>query len=200
MRAGAFLLALVWLAGPSALADTAVDRDAAVYADVFAALGGSPAHPTAIVVRDRTATVEDMTKTADTRIAAAGLRQRMPGASERLVDDLLAKARDPHALTKAQLAQATSVKADLVPTAAVRHAFDDPKVPIAEAWRRLAQEHGGARSVVTLSPVGYDDSTHSALVFLDVECGGLCGGGTLFRLEEKDGQWRVVESQPLWAS
>lgn len=72
--------------------------------------------------------------------------------------------------------------------------------PMADAWRRLGEKHGGARFVVTLLPVAYDDSAHEALVYLRVECGGLCGGGSLLRLDERDGKWTVVERQPLWAA
>ena len=171
------------------------DRDAAVYAAVFASLGAGAPSPPAIVVRDRTATIGEMIPRSPD--PAADLRQRMPHASARALSDLAAKAKEPRTITKADLAQATSVKAEVVPEAEVAHAFEG--LAMADAGRRLGEKHGGARSVVTLSPVAYDDAAHQALVYLRVECGGLCGGGSLLRLEEKDGKWAVVETQPLWA-
>jgi len=190
-----FLIAFaaIALAGMAAAAEG--DRDAAVYAAVFAHLRAGAPNPPAIVVRDRTATIGEMVPKSPDPLA--DMRQRMPRAGERAIAELAARAKEPHRLTPADLAGATSVKAQVVPEAEVAHAFEG--LPMAEAWRRLAEKHGGARSVVTLSPVAYDDSMHEALVYLRVECGGLCGGGSLLRVEEKDGKWAVVESQPLWA-
>lgn len=194
MRAAA-LIAVAVIAWAGALARAEGDRDAAVYAAVFATLAAGAPSPPAIVVRDRTATIGEMIPRSPN--APADLRQRMPHATERAIADLAAKASEPRRLAKADLAEAASVKAEVVPEAEVAHAFEG--LPMAEAWRRLGAKHGGARSVVTLSPVAYDDAAHEALVYLRVECGGLCGGGSLLRLREKDGKWAVVETQPLWS-
>jgi hypothetical protein len=190
----AILLAAACL-GLAASARCADERDAAVYAAALAAVSGGAKPPPAIVVRDRTATVDEMLK--NSRAPAAELRQRMPEASERLVEALVRTAKEPHGIAPSDLARADQVKAEVVPADEVAHAFEG--VPMAEAWRRLADKHGGARSVVTLSPVAYDDATHSALVYLGVACGGLCGGGSLLRLEETDGRWRVAQTRPLWS-
>ena len=195
MRA-ATLIAVAVIAWTGTFARAEGDRDAAVYAAAFATLAAGAAAPPAIVVRDRTATIGEMVPRSPN--AAADLRQRMPHATEHAMADLAAKAGTPRRLAKADLAQATSVKAEVVPEAEVAHAFEG--LPMAEAWRRLAAQHGGARSVVTVSPVAYDDAAHEALVYLRVECGGLCGGGSLLRLQEKDGKWGVVETQPLWSA
>jgi hypothetical protein len=193
MKAAATLLAAAVLAfAGCARAD---DRDPEVYAAALAAVSGGASPPPAIVVRDRTATVGEMLK--GSRAPAAEMRQRMPEASERLVAALIEAAKEPRALTQADLSRADKVKAEVVPAERVAHAFEG--VPMAEAWRRLAEKHGGARSVVTLSPVAYDDATHSALVYLGVACGGLCGGGSLLRLEETGGRWRVAQTRPLWS-
>lgn len=196
MRAIAFfVLALGATSWAPAFARAHGDRDAEVYAAALAAASGGGSPPPAIVVRDRTATVEEMVP--GSRSPAADLRQRMPEASEALVEALVAKAKAPHTLTPAQFARVSNVKARLVPDAEIAHAFDG--VPMAEAWRRLAGRYGGARSVVRLSPVAYDDATHTALVYLGVTCGGLCGGSSLLRLAEKNGKWHVAETRPLWA-
>ena len=194
-KAASIVFLLASIACATALAGSEVDRDADVYAVALAAVSGAATTPPAIVVRDRTATDAEIMK--GSRDAAAEIRQRMPGASEALVNDLLAKAREPRKVVPAQLAKATRVKAEIVPDAQLQHAFEG--VPMAEAWRRLASAHGGAHAAVTLSPVGYDAATGMALVYLRVECGGLCGGASLLRLKETDGAWRVVETQSLWA-
>lgn len=190
----AILLAAACL-GFAAPARCADERDRDVYAAALAAMSGGAQPPPAIVVRDRTATSAEMLK--GSRAPAAELRQRMPEASERLVEALVALSQEPRPITRDDLSRADKVKAEVVPAGKVAHAFEG--LPMAEAWRRLAQEHGGARSVVTLSPVAYDDSTHAALVYIGVACGGLCGGGSLLRLEQSGGRWRVTQTRPLWS-
>jgi hypothetical protein len=177
-----------------AAAEAPESREQAAYAAVFAALNPDPASKPAVVVKDRTAALgEILPRSASPRTE---LRQRLPQASESLVDDFLSRAKEPHSLGPPSFEQVSRAKIEVVPEAEVTHAFEG--IPMAEAWRRLAERHGGARSVVTLSPVAYDDASRTALVYLGVACGGLCGGGTIMLLERRDGAWRVAKTQPLW--
>ena len=177
-----------------AAAEAPENRDPAAYAAVFAALNPDPASKPAVVVKDRTATIGEILP----RSASPGaeIRQRMPQAGQSLVDEFVARTQSAHALTPASFERVSAAKIEVVPAAEVAKAFDG--IPMAEAWRRLAEKHNGARSVVTLSPVAYDDASHTALVYLGVACGGLCGGGTLMLLERRDDAWRVAKTQPLW--
>jgi len=126
----------------------------------------------------------------------AELHALVPNASDALLDAFLAATAQSRSLAPADFARAANVKAEVVPAQEVAHAFDG--VPMAEAWRRLAEAHGGARVVVTFSAPGYDEASGTALVYMVVDCGGLCGGGNVMLLALRDGAWHVTETHALW--
>ncbi|MGH7670299.1 MAG: hypothetical protein ACRENQ_12490 [Gemmatimonadaceae bacterium] len=59
-------------------------------------------------------------------------------------------------------------------------------------WKAFKEHHGGASGFLWFSPIGFDASHHSALVFVDWQCGPACGHTVTVALRiDPAGAWRI---------
>jgi hypothetical protein len=65
--------------------------------------------------------------------------------------------------------------------------------PAARDWSDLAGRKSLANGVLRLSPIGYSDARAQALVYVQFECGTLCGSGAFVLLERRGSGWRPVK-------
>ena len=69
-----------------------------------------------------------------------------------------------------------------------------------EGLRIAARGLGGAK-VVFVTPVAFNKDQSEALVYYEIECGGLCGGGyTLWLKRNGSGAWLVRRQLMHWVS
>ena len=54
--------------------------------------------------------------------------------------------------------------------------------------------------VLSVSPVAYTTDSAQALVYIEVHCGGLCGGADIIYLRKIDSAWVIAGTFPLWRS
>lgn len=61
---------------------------------------------------------------------------------------------------------------------------------------------GGRRSVAILSvsPAGFSDDGHHALIYAEYYCTGFCGSGAFYLFEMRVGSWTVVGDNWVWVS
>ena len=88
-------------------------------------------------------------------------------------------------------AEAYKVYEALLPT--------DWTVTVAHARRLLLQAQTGS----TLDSVAFNADKTIAVVYMGHSCGSLCGGGTFYVLEKKDGIWKNMRwrgTSCAWAS
>jgi hypothetical protein len=69
-----------------------------------------------------------------------------------------------------------------------------------DGWSVFSQENRGARQYVTLSRVGFNASRSVAVLYAEVACGPLCGGGTYFVLRREGDRWRIIAAHDAWVS
>jgi hypothetical protein len=67
-------------------------------------------------------------------------------------------------------------------------------------WPAFSKEYPKSFGFLRLSPVGYNTRGTEALVYVEQNCGGLCGGGVLIVLKKEDGRWIVKDQTILWNS
>jgi hypothetical protein len=67
-------------------------------------------------------------------------------------------------------------------------------------WPAFSKEYPRSFGFWRLSPVGYNTRGTEALVYLEHNCGGLCGAGGLVVLKKESGRWVVKNSLMLWIS
>ena len=67
-------------------------------------------------------------------------------------------------------------------------------------WAALRERHEGTRGVVHFSNVTYHSSGESAVVYVSMLCGSLCGRGQLVFLARKDGKWTITRFVMGWVS
>jgi hypothetical protein len=76
--------------------------------------------------------------------------------------------------------------------------------PGGTSWEGLAKRYpNSAHSYIVLSPVAFNVDKTIAVVNMDDNCGSLCGGGTFYVLEKKDGIWKSMRwrgTSCAWAS
>jgi hypothetical protein len=76
--------------------------------------------------------------------------------------------------------------------------------PGGTGWEGLAKRYpDSAHSYIVLSPVAFNADKTIAVVNMGHSCGNLCGGGTSYVLEKKDGIWRSMRwrgTSCAWAS
>lgn len=75
----------------------------------------------------------------------------------------------------------------------------DWTVTVAHARRLLLQAQTGSK----LDPVAFNADKTIAVVYMGHSCGSLCGGGTFYVLEKKDGIWSSMRwrgTSCAWAS
>lgn len=67
-------------------------------------------------------------------------------------------------------------------------------------WPAFSREYPKSFGFWRLSPVGYNTRGTEALVVVEHNCGGLCGGGELILLKKDDGRWIVKDRVTLWTA
>ncbi|WP_158792519.1 hypothetical protein [Granulicella sp. L60] len=71
-------------------------------------------------------------------------------------------------------------------------------------WKGFAERYpDSAHSYVTLSPIAFNADKTIAVVYMGHSCGSLCGGGTFYVLENKEGVWKNLRWKGTscgWAS
>jgi hypothetical protein len=76
--------------------------------------------------------------------------------------------------------------------------------PGGSGWEGFAERYPhSAHSYITLSPVAFNAHKTITVVYTDHSCSSLCGGGTFYVLEKKDGIWRNMRwrgTSRAWAS
>ncbi|HWW98739.1 MAG TPA: hypothetical protein VNY74_13620 [Edaphobacter sp.] len=76
--------------------------------------------------------------------------------------------------------------------------------PGGAGWEGLAERYpDSAHSYIVLSPVAFNADKTIAVVYMGHSCGSLCGGGTFYVLEKKDGIWKSMRwrgTSCAWAS
>lgn len=58
----------------------------------------------------------------------------------------------------------------------------------------------GARGIISLSPVGFDERMDQAIVSTSYVCGGVCGNGSVYVLTKRWGRWEVAKQWGRWTS
>jgi hypothetical protein len=102
----------------------------------------------------------------------------------------------PPALAQTEAARLDALRAEAVPAigaAAVRQ-LDADLVP-APLYLRRGYEDCAA---LTLSRPAFANNV--AFVETGFACGGLCGNGSLYALERRDGRWQIVGVADIWIS
>lgn len=81
-------------------------------------------------------------------------------------------------------------------------AFPAPMHPLlTESVHRLAEARLGGTKVLAVTPVAFTDDSTQALVYYEVWCGRLCGGGyELWLVHGYDGRWHVRQEMAHWVS
>jgi hypothetical protein len=76
--------------------------------------------------------------------------------------------------------------------------------PGGTGWEGLAKRYpASAHRNIVLSPVAFTTDNTIAVVNMGHSCGSLCGGGTFYVLEKKDGIWKSMRwrgTSCAWAS
>jgi len=71
------------------------------------------------------------------------------------------------------------------------------------SWEKFYERYPNSRGYIDLSPVGFNKEKTVAIVYMGHHCGNLCGGGTFYVLQKKDGKWGLLTwrgSSCAWAS
>ena len=67
-----------------------------------------------------------------------------------------------------------------------------------EGWQRM--ERHGILAYVSFSRLGFTPRGDRAVVYLQLDCGVLCGHGAYYALERQGARWRVVGEHVDWVS
>jgi hypothetical protein len=93
----------------------------------------------------------------------------------------------------------TSIKADLhLPNGAEVIVLDEKKEMKRGEFDQLFPRSGG--HYLTISQAGFNLGRTEAILFVNLHCGGLCGGGNYYLLRKTYGVWHVVETKEVWVS
>ncbi|MBO0721788.1 MAG: hypothetical protein J2P41_13245 [Blastocatellia bacterium] len=71
------------------------------------------------------------------------------------------------------------------------------------SWEKFYVRYPNSGGVIDLSPVGFNKEKTVAIVYMGHSCGGLCGAGTFYVLQKKDGKWGPLKyngSSCSWVS
>ena len=63
-----------------------------------------------------------------------------------------------------------------------------------DGWWSFHEKYPTAPGIIALSLPGFNREHNRALLFLQMSCGPLCGGSSLFFLSKDSGQWKVDET------
>jgi hypothetical protein len=66
-------------------------------------------------------------------------------------------------------------------------------------WQQFRTQFPGAAGIVRVSRPGIDETTKTALVYVEFDCGAECGSGRALNIaQQSDGTWAVVSGFLLW--
>ncbi|MFT4580310.1 MAG: hypothetical protein ACI915_004147 [Gammaproteobacteria bacterium] len=66
-------------------------------------------------------------------------------------------------------------------------------------WQQFRRQFPDAAGIIRVSRPGIDETTKTALVYVEFECGAECGSGRALNLaQQSDGTWAVVSGFLLW--
>jgi len=87
-----------------------------------------------------------------------------------------------------------NIKHELISDAARDHIFGQG------GWKMFYQQYPNCRGIVDLSRVGFDKNKAQALLYVGNQWDYLAGEGFLVFLENKDGEWKIVDRAVIWVS
>lgn len=64
----------------------------------------------------------------------------------------------------------------------------------------LRRDNLGMVTTWRTSPIGFSEDGRRALLYAEYYCGGVCGGGSYFLLENKGGAWIQIGEHQVWFS
>jgi hypothetical protein len=67
-------------------------------------------------------------------------------------------------------------------------------------WDAFYRKYPKSTGLISLSRVGFNTAGNQAVVYVERDCGLLCGTGTYYSLAKKDGKWAVVQEYERWVS
>jgi hypothetical protein len=92
----------------------------------------------------------------------------------------------------------TKIKANLhLPNGAEVIVWEEKELKRGE-FDQLFPRNGGR--YLTISQAGFNLNRTAAILFVNLHCGGLCGGGNYYLLRKIDGVWHVAETHEVWVS
>jgi hypothetical protein len=98
-------------------------------------------------------------------------------------------------------AKPAPLKAHDLPTSArlIPHAVLLRETEPRDGWQRFV-ERRGVVAYLSMSRVGFTPRRDRALVYLELDCGPLCGYGAYFILEKHANNWEIKKQQVTWVS
>ena len=67
------------------------------------------------------------------------------------------------------------------------------------SWEKFNERYPNSGGYIELSTVGFNKDKTVAIVHMGHYCGSLCGGGTFYVLQKKEGKWRQL-TRSRWTS
>jgi hypothetical protein len=164
-------------------------EDYAVYSSVFLDMnkGGNSTNKTELIISDLTVSGDD------DFLASQKVQRLVKEASDDTVANFNARRKSTCHL-KPQLSGAISYR--VVSQEDLAKAFTKDR----GGWESFYKEYPRTTGIVHLSAVGYNTGETEALVYVDNNCGGLCGGGYLVFLANQNGHWEVKHHSQVWLS
>jgi hypothetical protein len=69
-----------------------------------------------------------------------------------------------------------------------------------DGWRSFHEAYPTAPGIIAVSLPGFNREHDRALLYLQMSCGQLCGGGSLFFLRKNSSQWKVKDTVTVFQS
>lgn len=69
-----------------------------------------------------------------------------------------------------------------------------------DGWRSFHERYPTAPGIIAVSVPGFNRGHDRALLYLQMSCGQICGGGSLFFLRKDSGQWKVNDTVSVFES
>jgi hypothetical protein len=91
-------------------------------------------------------------------------------------------------------------------TLSVKHTFVTPEEVTsyfrdgAGRWDEFYKDYRQSSGLIRVSRVGFNQRNDQALVYVEHDCGTLCGTGKYFSLKKSAGAWRVIRDYQRWVS
>src|SRR5262249_35928270 len=120
------------------------------------------------------------------------MKQEFPSISQETIDDYVAKNAKSHQLTKSFDLR---LKYTLTPKEKIDQIFKS-----GGWWDEFYRQFPNSNGLIGLSRAGFNSSGNQALVYIEHDCGGLCGKGHYLLLEKIDQKWGVQKKFMAWIS